>query len=115
MMIGVGMTMWATVAAALLLGAAASAQAQVHSDTLEDLPEGPGREAVFYTCTACHGVKIITQQGLSAERWDATIDFMVERHGMAVPPEETRREIVGYLAAHFPAKRKGYTNPFLTR
>ena len=102
-------------AAALLLEAAAPAWAQAHSDTLDDLPEGWGREAVFYTCTACHGVKIITQQGQTAERWDATIDFMVERHGMAVPPQETRREIVEYLATHFPARRKGYTNPFLKR
>jgi len=102
--------------AALILGTATvPALGQVHNDMIEDLPEGPGREAVFYTCTACHGVRIITQQGLSAERWDATIDFMVERHGMPAPTDGTRREIVDYLAAHFPSRQKGYTNPFLKK
>ena len=100
-------------AAVLLTVAAVPAGAQTHSDTIEDLPEGPGRDAVFHLCTACHGVKIIKQQGLSAERWDATIDFMVERHGMAAPSDELRREIVGYLAANFPARPRSYQNPFL--
>jgi len=99
-------------AVALLGAAALPAWGQAHNDTLDDLPEGAGREEVFYTCTACHGVKIIAQQGMSAERWDATIDFMIERHGMAVPPDETRRAVVEYLSAHFPERRKGYTNPF---
>ncbi|HYD69608.1 cytochrome C-552 [Azospirillum sp.] len=106
-------------AVALLLGATAPAAppavAQVHNDTVEDLPDAPGRETVFYACTACHGVKIITQQGQTAERWDATIDFMIERHGMAAPPEEDRRIIVAYLAAQFPSKQKGYSNPFLKK
>ena len=102
--------------AVLILGTAmVPALGQGHNDMIEDLPEGRGREAVFYTCTACHGVRIITQQGLSAERWDATIDFMIERHGMAAPADRTRREIVGYLAAHFPSRQKGYTNPFLKK
>jgi len=103
-------------AAALLLAAALHAASRpAFADSLEDLPEGPGREAVFYTCTACHGLKIVTQQGQSAERWDGTIDFMIERHGMAVPPDDVRREIVDYLATHFPARRGGYSNPFLKR
>jgi hypothetical protein len=102
--------------AALILGTATvPALGQVHNDMIEDLPEGPGRETVFYTCTACHGVRIITQQGLSAERWDVTIDFMVERHGMPAPTDGTRREIADYLAAHFPSRQKGYTNPFLKK
>jgi hypothetical protein len=102
--------------AALILGPAmVPALGQMHNDRIEDLPEGAGREAVFHACTACHGVRIITQQGLSAERWDATIDFMVDRHGMAAPTDGTRREIVDYLAAHFPSRQKGYTNPFLKK
>jgi hypothetical protein len=103
------------VAAALLAGAATAALAQIHTDTVEDLPDGPGRETVFDTCTACHGVKIITQQGLSPERWASTIDFMVERHGMLVPLAEERRQIIDYLATHFPPKQKGYSNPFLKK
>ena len=40
---------------------------------------------------------------------------MVDRHGMAAPTDGTRREIVDYLAAHFPSRQKGYTNPFLKK
>jgi mono/diheme cytochrome c family protein len=82
---------------------------------VEDLPEGAGREVVFGTCAACHGLRIVTQQGLPRERWDRTIDLMVERHGMPVPDAADRDRILDYLAEHFPPRRKAYENPFLKR
>jgi hypothetical protein len=32
-------------------------------ETPEQFPAGPGREDTFYACTACHGFKIVAQQG----------------------------------------------------
>ncbi len=86
-----------------------------HNDTVEDLPEGKGRETTFYTCTACHGVALIKAQGLTRDLWDSTIDLMLERHRMPPIKAEERTEILDYLAEQFAPRRRGRgaDNPFL--
>ena len=32
----------------------------------EDYPAANGREETFYACTACHGFKLVAQQGINA-------------------------------------------------
>lgn len=104
----------AALALALL---AVPAAAQV-PETEEVLPAGPGREAVFPLCTACHASAVIRRSGLTREGWDALMDWMTERHGMPPLEGEQRTVIVDYLAAHFPQRRatpggRG-RNPFQT-
>ena len=70
-------------------------------DDYAGLPEGLGREEVFYTCQVCHSLKIVTQQGLSHEGWDETLDWMVEEQGMDELDEPTRKLILDYLVVHF--------------
>ena len=83
-------------------------------ETPEVWPAGQGREEAFYACTACHGTAIVTQQGMSRDRWEASIDWMIERHGMQPPPPEERALIADYLAGSFPGRqRRGAVNPFL--
>ncbi len=86
-----------------------------HNDTVDDLPDGKGREITFYTCTACHGVALIKAQGLTRDLWDSTIDLMLEKHRMPPVKAEDRAEILTYLAEQFPPRRKGRgnDNPFL--
>lgn len=86
-----------------------------HNDTVEDLPEGKGRETTFYACTACHGVALIKAQGLTRDLWDSSIDLMIERHRMPPPKPEERAVVLDYLAEQFPPRRKGRgaDNPFL--
>jgi hypothetical protein len=86
-----------------------------HNDTVEDLPDGKGREVTFYACTACHGVALIKAQGLTRDLWDSTFDLMLERHKMAPVKPEERAEILDYLTDQFPPRRKGRNadNPFL--
>lgn len=86
-----------------------------HGDTVESLPEGPGRDETFYTCAACHGILIIKQQGMSRDLWDASIEVMIEKHGMAKPGDADRAKILDYLIAQFPPRtqRPGRANPFL--
>ncbi|MGH6784955.1 MAG: hypothetical protein ACREBP_10070, partial [Sphingomicrobium sp.] len=52
----------------------------------EEFPTGAGRDETFYACTACHGFKIIAQQGLNRRQWEDSIDWMTKRHNM--PPLE---------------------------
>jgi hypothetical protein len=86
-----------------------------HHDTIDSLPPGKGQEETFYTCAACHGTALIKQQGLSRDLWEASLQLMIERHGMAPPDEADRALILDYLAANFPPRRKGRgsDNPFL--
>lgn len=89
------------VAAILLAGrgllppAGDSAAAQ---DDFGGLPEAPGQEEVFYTCSACHSIRLVTQQRLPRRRWDQLLDWMVEKQGMAPLPPEERGVILDYLA-----------------
>ena len=86
-----------------------------HNDTIDDLPDGKGREITFYTCTACHGVALIKAQGMTRDLWDSTIDLMLEKHRMPPVKAEERSEILDYLAEQFPPRRRGRgsDNPFL--
>lgn len=86
-----------------------------HNDTVEDLPDGKGREVTFYACTACHGVALIKAQGLTRDLWDSTFDLMLEKHRMPPVKAAERVEILDYLSQQFPPRRRarGGDNPFL--
>ena len=76
-------------------------------------PAGPGRDETFYLCVACHGPELVQQQGLSRERWDETLTFMTQRHGMPALGGAERELIVDYLARTYPPRRRRTNNPFL--
>lgn len=81
----------------------------------EDYPEEAGREETFYAC-ACHGFKIIAQQGMLSRQWDETLDTMVEKHNMPELDGKAREIILGYLESTFPPRATGkprWQNPFL--
>lgn len=89
--------------AGMFLPATGSAQ----DEDFGGLPEGEGRETVFYTCTACHSTGIIRQQGMSRDRWDKTLVWMIEKQGMPALEMEDRDVVLDYLAQHFPENRDG--------
>ncbi len=65
------------------------------------LAEDARRPLVYYTCSACHSIHIVRQQGLNRERWQETLDWMVEEQGMdALPPEE-HEQVLSYLSEHY--------------
>jgi hypothetical protein len=86
--------------------------ARATDETPEALPDGKGRDETFYLCTACHGTAIIRQQGLTRQRWEETFDWMIEKHRMPDPGAADRALIVDYLAATFPSRQRGRSNPF---
>lgn len=84
----------------------------------EEFPPGPGREEAFYACVACHNFKLVAAQGMSRARWDDTLSFMTQRHGMPAIDGEDRRVILDYLATAFPERpqqRRGWQSPFAPR
>jgi len=84
-----------------LLAAALWGGGSVRAAGLPDLPPGPGREAAFYTCSACHSFALVTQQRQTRQGWEELLDWMIAEQGMHPPDPETRALIVGYLADHF--------------
>jgi hypothetical protein len=90
---------------AMLLAAAAVLPAQAVAQAVPEdpsvLPEGPGRDEVFGLCTACHSSRLVRNQSLSRERWDETLSWMTERHGMPPLEGEARALFLDYLTAHF--------------
>ena len=82
----------------------------------EDYPPGPGRDDAFYNCTACHGFKLIAQQGMNRRQWEDSINLMVAKHNMPPLDGKTRETVLNYLEATFPPRtQRGWQNPFLNR
>ena len=85
----------------------------------EDFPPGPGRDDTFYACTACHGFKLIAQQGMNRRQWDDSLNWMTEKHTMPKLEGKERETVLNYLEATFPPRAPstggGFQNPFLNR
>ncbi|MCL4764603.1 MAG: hypothetical protein KJZ80_00035 [Hyphomicrobiaceae bacterium] len=84
-------------------------------ETPEQYPEGPNRDDAFYSCTACHGFRIVAAQGMSRARWDETLTWMTERHNMPEIAGEDRDKVLDYLERAFPEQQRargGWKNPF---
>ena len=110
----------AALAAALLLAGAPSAQQFLPRDeNPEDFPAGPGRDDTFYACTACHGFKLIAQQGMTRRQWEESIEVMVQRHNMPPLSPKEQAVVLDYLEATFPPRAptpgRGWQNPFTPR
>lgn len=112
-----GLLALAAVGLALGLAGAPGPRAQTAPEAgVEAYPEHAGRDETFGFCTACHGFKLVSAQGMSREKWDATLDWMTERHAMPKLEGEDRAAILGYLAEAFPPKAPaadgGWKSPF---
>ena len=101
---------------AFSLAAPASAQQPVtEHETMESLPDHPGREETFGFCAACHSFKVVGRQGMSRERWADTLNWMTEKHSMPKLDDAELGVILDYLAKVYPASQQpqgGWKNPF---
>ena len=85
-------------------------------ETPEDFPAGAGRDDTFYNCTACHGFKLIAQQGMNRRQWEDSLNLMVAKHNMPPLDAKTRETVLNYLEATYPPRtQRGWQNPFLNR
>ena len=96
-------------AAALLFAAPPAALVFAEDETPEMLPAGKGRDETFYACIACHGTALIKAQGMSRERWDETLDWMMQRHNMPELDKDTRLLVLDYLSAQFPPRQRAFS------
>ena len=85
----------------------------------EEFPAGAGRDDTFYACTACHGFKIVAQQGMNRRQWEDSLNWMMQKHNMPPLDGKERETVLNYLEATFPprapAAAGGWQNPFSNR
>ena len=83
----------------------------------EDFPAGAGRDETFYACTACHGFKLIADQGMTRRQWEESLALMTQKHNMPALPPKEQGVVLNYLEATFPPRAPsrpgGWQNPFL--
>ncbi len=70
------------------------------------LVEAEGLMTVVNNCTNCHSSKLIIQNRMNAERWNATIKWMQETQNLW-DLGDNQAVIVNYLVANYPAKSVG--------
>ncbi|MTI37982.1 monoheme cytochrome C [Fulvivirga lutimaris] len=70
------------------------------------LVEAEGLMTVVNNCTNCHSSKLIIQNRMNAERWNATIKWMQETQNLW-DLGENQEVIVNYLVTNYPPKKKG--------
>ena len=109
--------MWFALAGAALIAPAVAQQAFTPRDESPDeFVAGAGRTETFYACTACHGFKLVAQQGMTRAQWEDSINLMVRRHSMPPLDDKDREVVLNYLEAAYPprapAARGGFVNPF---
>ena len=95
-------------------GAAQTKRVRPTEEAPEQYPDHPNRDEAFYSCTACHSFKLVAAQGMSRNRWDESLTFMVTRHNMPDVQGEERKKILDYLEKAFPERPspRGWQNPF---
>ncbi|SEL96200.1 sulfite dehydrogenase (cytochrome) subunit SorB [Maribacter orientalis] len=74
------------------------------------LVEADGLQTVITNCTTCHSSKLIIQNRMGEEQWDATIRWMQKTQGLW-PLGENQKVIVDYLTKNYPVLEKGRRPP----
>lgn len=70
------------------------------------LKDAEGLMTVVSNCTSCHSAKLLTQNRMSAARWDETIKWMQETQGLW-ELGGNKEIIINYLVTNYPSKKKG--------
>lgn len=65
----------------------------------QDLPDGPGKDALMKICQDCHELDTVTVDNRTREAWKKTVAKMIDRG--AEGTDEQFEAIVNYLAKNF--------------
>lgn len=69
------------------------------------LKDAKGLMTVVNNCTNCHSAKLVIQNRMNKERWDATIRWMQETQNLW-DLGENQKVIVDYLVTNYPVMEK---------
>ncbi len=88
------------------LAAEAATDAAEEEDEYKGLPPGKGRDETLGICGACHSMKLVTQQGLSAQTWTDVLEYMVDEQEMPELEPEDHKLIIDYLSKFYGPDRR---------
>jgi len=74
------------------------------------LIDADGLQEVVTNCTTCHSSKLIIQNRMGEEQWNATIRWMQKTQGLW-PLGDNQKIIVDYLIKNYPPLEKGRRVP----
>ncbi len=74
------------------------------------LKDAPGLQVVINNCTNCHSAKLVIQNRMNEERWNATIRWMQKTQNLW-ELGENQKIIVDYLTVNYPVEEKGRRAP----
>ena len=77
------------------------------------LIDAEGMFLVVNNCTNCHSAKLVTQNRMTAERWNETIKWMQETQNLW-DLGENQEVIVNYLVTNYPPKKSSGRRANLT-
>ncbi|MEH2590873.1 hypothetical protein [Bradyrhizobium sp. AZCC 1721] len=108
---------WLAMAGALwIVPATAQTSFAPREESPEQFPAGPGRDETFYACSACHGFRLVAEQGMTRAQWEDSINLMIRRHNMPPLDDGDREKVLSYLETAYPPRastgRGGWVNPF---
>jgi hypothetical protein len=72
--------------------------------------DADGLQVVVNNCTTCHSSKLVIQNRMGAEQWNATIRWMQKTQGLW-DLGENQEIIVNYLVENYPPLEKGRRAP----
>lgn len=96
---------FASSTAFLAFAASVMAVAAAEGSEFGVLYDAPGVDLTYAYCAGCHSERLVAQQGLTRERWDKVLDWMVEEQGMPEIEEPDRGIVLDYLAKHYNVDR----------
>lgn len=89
------------------------AEVEIDEDRIENgihvrtgLKDATGLMTVVNNCTNCHSAKLVTQNRMTAERWNETIKWMQQKQGLWELGDD-QKVIVDYLVKNYPPQKKG--------
>ena len=108
---------WLALAGMLLITpATAQTGFTPRDESPEEFAAAACRDETFYACTACHGFRLVAQQGMTRAQWEDSINLMIRRHNMPPLDDKVREKVLTYLETAYPprapAGRGGWVNPF---
>ena len=71
------------------------------ADDYWGLPRTEGVDLVAGLCSSCHSLEIVMQQRMTPDRWDYTLNWMMEKQGMVRLDEAQYDMVYAYLTSHF--------------
>lgn len=77
------------------------------------LIDAEGMSVVIGNCTNCHSAKLVTQNRMTAERWNETIKWMQETQNLW-DLGDNQEIIVNYLVTNYPPNKSGQRRANLT-